>query len=445
MQPMVRVRVPNLSETVIDRSRFADDEGISLVEMLVAILVLAVVMGAMVQSLATSFFSVQRQELHVHATALAAELVESAVSLPWGVIGLCKTAADQQYPTGKVDGEDVVVFPQTDDVCNAAGGPPIVPVDTYVRPLGTGVQYNVKTAVTWHDDVQDDDASGDPNTPQDLKRIRVTVSWFARGEPVSYTAETVRAPGGTQVGLLTRVEHDAGAGFTYLDDALTTTLSPVDLRLFAGEPQSAVSVSWQTTDDSNGDGVRDTVTRAMTNPSSDRVTWHFPIPPGGEDFIVNKLPNAEVLFTFTATAPNGDAAVVVDRGLFLIEKGTPGELEGHHVESISVVPTDRIVVKGGALCHPFAIDTHVRGALGSDPVTVSWSTGPSPSGMEATGSTVEGASFRASYGSGTVGFTTASSPVTYTITAERPADLETETRSGQITVVAWQEGDAPCS
>lgn len=414
---------------MIERSRFSEEEGISLVEMLVAIMVLALLFGALAQSLTTSLFSVQRQERQVHATALAAALAESAVSLPWGSVGLCEgdaatvhTGTDFTYPSG--DLEPLVLIEDDDPVCT---DPPLTAREVIERANN---DYRVDTVITWHDDVQDNTGPGgtDPNTTEDLKRILITVAWDVRGQPNVHTTETFLTPEGAEIGFRTRVDHDGGLGYTYVDPATNLTLTPVYLRLFTGTKQRDVKVEWEVIAD---DASTQTITRWMSDSASDGRNWVLLIDNGSPDLAINKLRNAQVLFTFTATDA-GDPAVVnqvTDRGLFLIHP------DGYGIREISGSPLSQTVpVVDGVACE-FDVSVFVAGALSSDPATFRWSDETTLTSLTVPqdGTSFEGTAYTLTVI--TPGTTATPGSRTFVVRSDRPSDEQFDEVTGTITFV----------
>lgn len=396
------------------RRRFADDEaGVSLVEMLVAILILGIVLGAMAQSLTGSLFSVQGQERQVQATGQLQQSMEQVHGVAWENAGLCETVATTYFggttythQPGTPDEvtEDLVILDDTHATC--AGTPLIVPTQTVTRQ---GVDYTVETVVSWTDDPNDDVSGTDPNSTQDLKHVLVTVTWDHRGEARSVVNETYLAPNALEQPIRTQVEHTSGATYTYLsydpDPAQSNLLQQdVFLRTFTVVPQSAVNVTWTLHDGTS-------VSRGMVDVSGDGTEWQLQIPAGSPGYTINRLANGETLFRFTATdAASGDTSVVLDRGLFLIDVI-------HHEITSSSIPAS-IRVKDGVACD-FTLEVTIRGALTSDLVSATWTNGPTETALTAVSGTSTGSTFSATF-TGETAFVAGTTDLT--ITGVRIAD-----------------------
>src|SRR3712207_1464075 len=70
------------------------EEGISLVEVLVSIVLLGLVMSALGATLTNSMASARQNESQTHATALATEKLESLQALHWSKLGFYGTDAN---------------------------------------------------------------------------------------------------------------------------------------------------------------------------------------------------------------------------------------------------------------------------------------------------------------------------------------------------------------
>lgn len=378
------------------RSKFEAEDGISLVEVLVAILVLGLIMGAMAQTLVGSLQSAQAQERQVHATSLTRQLVEEARGLPWPKLGLCEDDIPAVFPGGTydyADGSSEVLVPisMQDEICAGVGDPPLQPRTTIER---NGVAYTVTTVVTWHDDPLDNDASGNDADPEDLKRILVRADWEIRGQPRSTIIESFVAEDAYAPPLVAEVLHEGGVNYTYLNaydgdgtnDGLTQT--PVVLRVTAAVPQSGVEVTW-----TNADGS--TVTRGLG--SADKLVWTHTIPPGDTDFTANRLSNGETVFEFTAReAATARVGNTFARGLFLIEPSGVG-VRDERLIGADGVQVSSVRVASGQTCGPYTLSIFVDGLLRSDFVTAVWTDGLGQQEMRAgeEDSTRMGATFSA--------------------------------------------------
>lgn len=341
---------------MIERSRFSGEEGISLVEMLVAVMLLGIIMAALARSLTGSMFSVQEQQAQVRATALAQEVLEQAAGLAWKDLGLCETDATGLHPTGTYTyasgTEPLVLIPDSSSLCTPIADAPIRAAFPYSRD---GITYTATTVVSW----SDEDGVG---SPEDLKHVFVEVDWMSRGAQRTTVAETYLAPNALEAVLSTEVVHAPGQTYTYLDAGTGLTKTDVTLRVVAIRPQSGVTVRWR---DADGNYLTPQPMTAMT---SDGLVWELVIQNGSPEFAVNRLANGETLFEFTATdADNGSTFEAFDRGLFLLDPAG--------IEASLVAPASVAVDAQGVLCAPVTLTVSVRGFLSSDIVSATWSEG----------------------------------------------------------------------
>jgi prepilin-type N-terminal cleavage/methylation domain-containing protein len=181
------------------------DHGMTLVEVMVALLILTVVLSALASVLTASLRSLHANDNRVKANAVATQLLEELRGLEWDEAGFSE--GDHGYRAAvDVDTGQPCSEPDADatDACEATvtfedlGEP--VPDDPRPRPLrdggggpGTetverdGTEYEVRTDISWIDDPQ---AAGS----RDYKRFRLAVTWRDFGQQRRLTHSTTRAP-----------------------------------------------------------------------------------------------------------------------------------------------------------------------------------------------------------------------------------------------------------
>jgi prepilin-type N-terminal cleavage/methylation domain-containing protein len=147
------------------------DGGFSLVEVMVAVVLLLIVLGGMLNAMVGAIGSVRGSRDRQQAVALANEVLERARGLPVANLALRTSdappaAADPDGP-GPMGNEAAVATPT-----GLVTGPPF-------RRDADG--FSTRTIVTWYDD---------PLRPgsQNTRRVTATVTWTASGGRV----ETVR-------------------------------------------------------------------------------------------------------------------------------------------------------------------------------------------------------------------------------------------------------------
>lgn len=257
----------------------ADDDGISLVEMLVAILILGIVLSAMASTMISSIIAVNRNERLTRATQLGNEALEELQTLDWDRVGLYSSdvaAAPQFGGTTQFEGEDVVVIPDES------------PADALV-PLATepvtrdGVAFELQRAITW---------TNAGVGAADYKRFVATLSWNDRGTPAELRVAGTRAPAPTEVVPVFGATLSVDAtSVSY--DATGTTATPSTLTFTAVADPAAdafPSLTWE-----DAAGVDQPLSPPMTSIDGN-VTWTTTVDTGSLG-----LPAGSVVVTFRAT------------------------------------------------------------------------------------------------------------------------------------------------
>jgi type II secretory pathway pseudopilin PulG len=152
--------------------RLAADDGISLIEMLVAVVMLGVVLSASASTLIASFVALTQNETRTRAAALSNEVLEEMRTLSWNDVGLFAA----EFPVSSPPTENAVLLNQPAGT-RVAGSR--APRPAQEIPRG-GTTYQVTRTVEW--------------VHNDLKRLHVAVRWTdASGAARTTQAETTRA------------------------------------------------------------------------------------------------------------------------------------------------------------------------------------------------------------------------------------------------------------
>lgn len=147
------------------RRRLAGDDGISLVEVLVALAIVALVMAALTSSLFTALASSRAAQDQVNAAQRINEVVENLLGRPLAEVA-----------------------PAAHDGVTAPAYPSVT---------RRGVSYTIAAEVRWVDDPCNGSAApaaGAADPRKDYLRMGVTVSWAAGGTPRSLDTAMLRAP-----------------------------------------------------------------------------------------------------------------------------------------------------------------------------------------------------------------------------------------------------------
>jgi Tfp pilus assembly protein PilV len=154
----------------------ADDDGISLVEVLVGIVILGIALAAFAGTIISALAAITSDEQVVRGNQAAADTVEEVRSLPWECIGFAP--GDPGY----------VATPTSVEITADCSGPARTN-----RPPATdtmtvdGQDYQVTRSITWVD------AAGVAGT-RNHKRVDVTLDWTVRGNAYSTSTSSIRVP-----------------------------------------------------------------------------------------------------------------------------------------------------------------------------------------------------------------------------------------------------------
>lgn len=338
------------------RARTTDEQGMTLVEVMVALVIVGLVLSALASSLATSLRAVRGQEAQTQATAAINDILEETQRVDYADAVLCTAKAQATFGVDLTfEGEDMVV---ATGVCDTTDE--VLPERTVTRD---GRDYAVTTAITWADDPGDGTGAGDADTTQDIKRVVVQVDWTADGRARTARNLAYRAPQFLEQLVTGEVEADDGSAFiTITDDAADDgeNAEAFTLRAVAREKLSSAQVSWV---DRNGA----TETHPMTAVNSDGLVWEFNLHSNFGPFA-----NGGTLFEFEGTSTAGETEVVSGRGLFLYDPlltiGSPA-IQSNFTK-LQVSSTD------GLVCPGQWMEMDVEGAIRSDLATATWVQGP---------------------------------------------------------------------
>lgn len=402
------------------RAVAAREGGISLIEMLVAILILGVALAAFAGSMISSVRAVAQDQRLIVANALATEVVEEIQGLRWDDAAFFEDEAVAQLGGTTFEGEDLVLM---DDTRTAGSSVPL-PVETIVRD---GYEYTVTRAITWVDDDADGlggaDSTGDT---QDYKRITVTLEWSVGGTSRDLRVSALRSAETRERPL--RVE---ATDFVDLDtDACNTSGDHGDgnivLTAVTIDPAQYVEATFRKRDGS-------TVTVDLVH-AGDYENWSrtistsCPHPEGGP------FADGPVLFTFEAQ-DRADASLIYEATELVVFVRPVG------IRTVTVSEVD-VDGDGNSVCD-VTIDVEVSGGTPDDTVTATWDTGPDPVDLGFVTLKPFGATFTHTYGAGTE----FGDPGTRTVTVnvDRQYDAAIDEGTATVTVEAETGGVDGCS
>lgn len=447
-----------------------DEAGMTLVEVMVAMLILTVVFSALASVLTTALHSLHGNENRVKANAVANELLEQLHQIDWADVGFSNSDHGYRDAANIDTGEpcsDLTVEACEATVTFEDNGDP-VPDDPRPLPLrdgaggaGTelierdGTAYEVRTDITW---VDDPSAAG----AQDYKRFRITVRWSDLGVARSVTHSATRAPAPTEqdpaafalrsvdvfpeLGYINSPgESDTGKldeAVEFNDDGTMSVTSQghVEIEVVTTEPVDDVTVSFinRETDtvtvsldetDLNDDGEVDGTEWYL--PSSTSSSWQYR--------------NGDTTFVVTATRSNtSDEASLTNPVRYVYKTNDIIEIavdgEAHTVDPDSTAPhavDDACVQDDGTLAQDLVVDLTTRGMTLDDRVDVTSPDFSLDRVLAAETSTLNGAMFELVIEAGHA-FPDPSTTdrVTVDFTAVREFDESTQTRTLALDLLA---------
>ena len=278
------------------RRRLEGEGGITLVEMLIAIIVLGLILTGLATTLMASLVSLHSDELRVRSTQLANQVVEDLQAAPWDQVGFYEDDTGYQ---AEFDGQDTVTLGSER---NGNAGP--VPQRLIER---SDVEYTVTTNITW--------VEGSGEGEARMKAFDVHLAWEERGSPRNHSVRAVRSPTPSEVAV---DEDDEPDEFMITSFSVNprpvplqspdNTAGEIKVRLRTSQPADhvvqptlaiegaggAVDVTWGSFEED--DSVDD---------APDGTAWTLTIPPGEGQF----EPGAYEFIAEAASATESDQAV----------------------------------------------------------------------------------------------------------------------------------------
>ena len=167
------------------RNRMSTDDGLSLVEMLVALVITTIAFTSLAAAILSGVKAAQASTTTTAANQLAAEKVETLRTIDWSLLG--HYADESAWGTGYFQGQSLVEVA----AMTPSPRPAEVPYFAAQTVNVDDVDYSVTTRVTWSGS-----SSTSPNdgTTYSAKRFSVSISWSVSGVAKTVTQSALRTP-----------------------------------------------------------------------------------------------------------------------------------------------------------------------------------------------------------------------------------------------------------
>lgn len=408
--------------------RVRNEDGLTLVEMIVAIIILGVILAAVAASLISSTRASLTNERRFQSTAYLTSEHEQLQSIPWAQAALYEDELDDLEDDASFGFlTDLQLDLDLDAVPPTFEGAPIV---TIPGPTLTGRLFFVPEPVSEAVQIGVDDREYDvvrvvTERPDGNRRFTTFVTWRVLGEPVVQRFDSERAPSPGEIAELARdgvlqflisprpIEVDEEDGIPDAGPTLVARFS---------EPMNTAQVTFVPPDDADASVLPQTIVldgdNEVIHQSGDARDVLFTNLDKLQDGVA-LVGTEEIVFGATgewtveleATRTDGDDVQVTST--LLVETASPTSPSRPEVSGISANPSSPAEVEVGIFdIDPFRLCSSVQVAA-----TVSWPT--------ATAEDIEGSSVLASY----AGVTSQSVPMTTTNGTNYTATLAAGTLS----------------
>lgn len=344
------------------RQRLRDDDGISLVEVMVGMSIIMIALAAFASTLSQSLLVVTSDEQLVRANQLAAEQIEAARSAEFDCQGdpSCIHASGELgfyeddpgwTAAAPSDGEPMVSLGATRPFDGSDPAPGPLPQEAIQRD---GITYDVRREIVWVDDAA---TAG----TEDYKEVRVGLQWTVRGTPYSTGTSSVRYDTPDPIASCTPgtiVDFDISPDFVLISSS--------------GNNLDAIVVTVETC-------TRASVVKLTPDPLSQMNMVEVP-GSGGTRWEVRNINDGNVQFlpqTYEwrvemTSVDGGDSRT---RDVVFHQESTAILT----LQTIAVTPTTFCLRRSGSdhfLSAPAQVAVHLTGARSGDQVTVRWTGNP---------------------------------------------------------------------
>jgi hypothetical protein len=279
----------------LERRRASDEEGFTLVELVVSLMLITLVLSSFLMVTLQAVAGGRIADGRTKANQILTERLELLQATKWSLTGLF--AGDCGY-WGATDGGEPTVtltgsragsepYPLLGGSCAATTGQAGI--------SRGGNTYTVQQHITWRDDPADGTGGSDTDYDgtHDQKHFTVTVSWTQAGKLRSVSADAYRSPTTSEVTpkapKAVGFVLDASATGDQILDSTNALSTAITLTVVTSQAASSVTTTYQTR-------TGTTVPQALT-PDASYTTWTKTLPVGACCFNAG----AEI-FNFSGTA-----------------------------------------------------------------------------------------------------------------------------------------------
>lgn len=323
------------------------DDGLSMVEIMVSMVLLTVAMTALASTLTASLAQVADNQELTRANQLGTQLIEGMRSIAWDDLGVY--ADDPGYQSTGADGSPTVTLGAARPAGSAA------PTPTRAVQDG-GITFAATTDVVWVDDPNEPGPGQSDPDPRDYKEVRLRLVWQVGGTEYEASFTSARRPTVSEVPVGAPVACTPGHIVDY-------SVSPDFVELGGvGETEEEVTVTVETCTESSAMHLAPSPLspRSMTNAGGGTL-WTYTFPAGTTDYEPGE-------YTWTVTSSGTDGTATAEAIVqFATRQDDVLQIVGLTLDSGGLICVDQ-----NRVLQNIALTAHVTGADGEDRVRFSW-------------------------------------------------------------------------
>lgn len=182
--PCLKQKFQRFSSKHLTKFALSRCRGFTLVEVMVAAAILGISLLLIYNVLVKTFMAGSRAEAKVIANNFAQEIMEDIINRPYSKIALWAGAGTTVPSTFTIVERDAAHTTYDEEMIKITSGTESDYVPYEQNRTVAGIDFEITTVITWHDDSIDNSAPADPN-PNDYKRVHITVTWGAKPSPAT--------------------------------------------------------------------------------------------------------------------------------------------------------------------------------------------------------------------------------------------------------------------